>query len=253
MPCGLVVRSLYRSRAENARNDSHPLRPPVRSRETTGSGRLHSTRRHERSDEPNAGLPAGRQCGSGFDRSRFRPLRPGIDQHHGDYQAQYPSTGLHDPPPPACLMPVPHDSRAAGGDARKTTPQPASGRGGVAGREGCGEPRKSRRSSLTEPMGTLGRSRRRVESRDSPRSVLAERCMETSTQGIPPGIAGHVVAGSPELATWPTAGLQPGDLRSRSRRGLETRAEQSPTGNQEVIPGLFLKRGLRRSHWAPEG
>ena len=63
--------------------------------------------------------------------------------------------------------------KAAGGDARKTTPQPASDRGGVAGREGRGEPRTSRRSSLTEPMGTLGRSRRRVESRYSPKSVLS--------------------------------------------------------------------------------
>src|SRR5437762_6993368 len=54
-----------------------------------------------------------------------------------------------------------------------------------------------------------------------------------------------VVARSPDLATRPTAGLParlpPGDLRSRSRRGRETRAEPSPARNRQVIPGPFLK------------
>src|SRR5216117_3503363 len=54
----------------------------------------------------------------------------------------------------------------------------------------------------------------------------------------------QVVARSPDLATRPTEGLPsrlpPGDLRSRSRRGLETRAEPS-SRNREVIPGPFLR------------
>src|SRR5271157_1138432 len=60
----------------------------------------------------------------------------------------------------------------------------------------------------------------------------------------------QVVARSPDLATWPTEGHQPRPRREtcgsagppeRGGRGLETRAEQPPTGNQEAIPGPFLK------------
>src|SRR5213079_2286658 len=62
-----------------------------------------------------------------------------------------------------------------------------------------------------------------------------------------------VVARSPDLATRPTEGLPwrlpPGDLRSGSRRGLETRAEPSPARNRQVIPGPFLRASRSAGSW----